>query len=107
MGCASFDFAPEYERLTSDLLGMFCDVTEHHLETSPNALVFCDDDDSRLVLTWNVPEAEEAAPTPRSAPHDAENIFFTDELSDDRIRQTLNATKLQSYPDHPRGIDAV
>jgi hypothetical protein len=44
---------------------------------------------------------------PWSATHDAENIFSTDELSDDRIRQTLNATKLQSYPENSRGIDAV
>ena len=107
MDCVSFDFAPEYERLTSNLLDMFCDVTEHHLETSPNALVFCDDDDSRLVLTWNVPEAEEAAPAPTLAPHDADNIFFTDELSDDRIRQTLNVTVTQQSCHLIRTIHAV
>ena len=88
MDCLAFDFPPEFEKMSSNLLDMFCDLGEH-VETYPDVLVLCEDNDSRVVLTY-VPEAEEAAPTTRSVPHDAESIFFTDGPSDDCIRQTLN-----------------
>jgi hypothetical protein len=91
MYCQAFDFPPEFEKMSSNLLDMFCESSHfcEHVESSPDVLVFCEDNDSRVVLTY-VPEAEEAAPTPRSAPHDAENILFTDGPSDECIRQTLN-----------------